>query len=227
MVSTTSGLTQFTLDVDDIIEQAYEPLGGEYLSGPDISKARRLLNLILIQLQNKNIPLNKIATEDVAIVAGTFTYTLDASIVDVLELNVETDADGLEIPLERWGLREYHQVPNKTVTNRPTLWTTDRQEDAVIVKFWPIPDIAYTAKMLVSKRIEDITASYQQVDLSYRYYPLLVKWLSYELSLTKTGFPLEKIALLKLERDEVTPDTFDEDRERADFHIVLGGISGR
>lgn len=226
MVASTSGLTSFTLDVDDIIDQALEPLGGEYSSGPDMDRARRTLNLVLIQLQNKNIPLNKIATNDVSVILGTREYSLDTDIVDVLELNIQETAADLEIPLERWGLREYHQIPNKAVSNRPTLWTTDRQEDRVTLKLWPTPDKAFTAKLLVSKRVEDITAAYQRIDLSYRYLPLLVKWLSYELSINKQGISEEIRARLKLSLDEVMPDTFDEDRERVDFQVIPGGISG-
>ncbi len=230
MAATTSGTTTFTLDVDDIIEQALEPVGGEYTAGPEMAKARRALNLILIQLQNKNIPLSKIDNVDVAItVAGGREYTLDASVVDVLELNILDPSlgDGLEIPFERWGIRQYHEIPNKDIVDRPTLWATDRARDAVVLKLWPTPDKSYTAKLLVTKRVEDVTASYQRIDLSYRYLPLLVKWLSYDLSLTREGIDPNKIILLKSELDAVMVDTFDEDRERVDFRVILGGISGK
>jgi len=229
MVSTTSGATNFSLDVDDIIEQALEPLAGETTSAVEMNKARRTLNLVLIQLQNKNIPLSKIQEVDVSLVLGTREYTLDASIVDILELNIEDPSvtEPLQIPAERWGLRDYHQIPNKETSARPTLWSADREKDAVKLKIWPTPDKAYTAKLLASKRVEDVTASYQKIDLSYRYLPLLVKWLSYELSLTRKGIPLEKIAILKSELDTVLPDAFDEDRERVDFIVRLGGISGK
>ena len=229
MVATTSGTTVFTLDVDDIIEQALEPIGGEYTTGPEMAKARRLLNLVLIQLQNKNIPLNMITENEVSLLTGSREYVLDGDIVDVLELNIEDTSftETLELSVERWGLREYHQIPNKETSDRPTLWTTDRQANAVTLKIWPTPDKAYTAKLLVTKRIEDVTASYQRIDLSYRYLPLLIKWLSYEISLTRENITLEKVAWLKQERDEVMPDTFDEDRERVDFIVRPGGISGR
>lgn len=227
MVAVTSGLTEFVLDVDDIIEEAVEPLGGEYTTGPEMTKARRTLNLVLIQLQNKNIPLNKIESLSVPILAGTLQYTLNNSVSDVLELNMQSSSDNLEIPTERWGLRDYHEIPNKTVTGRPTLWTTDRQENNVILKLWPTPDTTYTAKLLVASRIEDVTASYQRIDLPYRYYPLVVKWLRYELSLSREELPLEKIVIFKNDLESVMPDSFDEDRERVDMTIKPGGISGK
>jgi len=227
MVATTSGLTNFTLDVDDIIEQAIEPIGGEWSTGVEMSKARRTLNLILIELQNKNIPLSKIDEEDISITLSNRQYTLPTSVVDVLELNIQDASDNLEIPLERWGERDYHQIPNKTTSNRPTLYTTEREANNVILKVWPTPDKAYTAKLLVAKRVEDITVSYQRVDLSYRYLPLIVKWLRYELSLTRDNVPLEKIAIFKNDYVEAMTDAFDEDRERVDMKIIPGGISGK
>lgn len=229
MTATTSGTTLFDLDVDDIIESAMEPLGGEWASGVEYNKARRTLNLILIQLQNKNIPLNKIEFVDQTVTDGTSDYVLNGDISDVLQISIQdpSDTDGLEIPIERWGLKEYHEIPNKSTENRPTVFTIDRNKSAVTLKLWPTPDKTYTCKMLVAKRLEDITASYQKIDISYRYLPLITKWLSYELSLTKDGISPEKIVLLKNALDEVMPDTFDEDRERVDMFIVPGGISGK
>lgn len=226
MVSTTSGTVGFTMDVDDIISHALIPLGGEHTSGIQMDDARVSLNLILIELQNKNIPLSKLDTVTLTLVADTQEYDLDASIVDVL--NTTLLISGTETPLERWGAKSWHDIPIKTTRERPTLYSTDRLIDNVRIKFWPIPNNdTYTVKLLVSKKVEDITASYQKVDLPTRYLPLLVKWLSYELALGGKNTDKDMVALLKLRLEEVMPDTFEEDRERTNFSIKPGGISGR
>ena len=229
MVSTTSGTTTFFMDVDDIIEEALEPLGGDWSSGVEQSKARRALNLILIELENKRIPLHKIEEVSVSLNSNTQEYVLNNSISDVLECTLKTIASGTEYPLERWGLRDFHQIPNKNQTNRPTLFTTERHKDGVTLKIWPVPNVSatWTAELLAIKRIEDITASYQRIDLPYRYYPLLVAWLSYKLSLSKQGIDETIKTRLKNELVEIMTDTFDEDRERVDIQIKPGGISGR
>ena len=228
MTTTTSGTVDFSMDVDDILDEALQPLGGEYTSGLEAQKARRTLNLILIQLQNKNIPLHKLGfivqplTEDVS------SYVLDTSVVDVLECSINKSTEEHDLPISRYGLREYQQIPDKTQSGRPNLFTTQRNSSGVTSIFWPVPeDGTYTAKLLVSKRVEDVNAAYQKVDLPYRYYPLLVKWLSYQLSLHKQGVPEEIRQRLKNEWTEAMPDTFDEDRERTDFTVTLGGISAR
>lgn len=228
MVSTTSGTTNFGLDVDDIIEQALDPLGGEFTSGMDAVKARRLLNLILIQLQNKNIPLNKIGDTGLDLAAHDLDYTLDSGVVDVLACNLSGPDTDFDVPLIRYSQEEYQDIPNKLLEQaRPTLFTTIRGRDTVEIRFWPVPDNSNCiAKMLVSRKVEDITAAYQKVDLSTRYLPLLVKWLTYELSLSKQGFPEQDKVRLKQEYQECIPDTFDEDKERVDFTVIPGGVSG-
>jgi hypothetical protein len=228
MPSTTSGTTNFTLDVDDIIEQALDPLGGEHSSGIEVSKARRVLNLILIQMQNKNIPLNKLDFVSQALTINDPDFVMSGDIVDILEASLKDTVDNNEIPMARKGLREYQQIPNKAMSNRPNLFTTERLNSGVTVTVWPVPNKStYTMTMLVAKRVEDITASYQKIDIPYRYYPLLVKWLSYELSMSRVGIPEEIKNRLKNEYLEAMPDTFDEDRERTDTYIRPGGISGR
>lgn len=227
MASTTSGTTSFTLDVDDLIEQALEPSGGEHTSGVEASKARRVLNLLLIQMQNENIPLHKINFVPLTLVSGTNNYTLPANIVDVLECNVKKGSE-YEIPLKRWGMERYQRIPNKTMLERPTLFTTDRQRDAVVLRLWPTPnDTTFTATLLATQKIEDITASYQKIDIPTRYYPLLVKWLAYELSLNRQGVTEDIRNRLKSELVEVKPSSYDEDSERVDLIIKPGGISGR
>jgi hypothetical protein len=229
MASTTSGSTGFNLDVDDIIKKAYKPLGGEPTSGEDINSARVALNLILIELQNRNIPLNKIDTESITIVDGTNEYTLSSTVSDVLKLTLKDTVSDFETVLDRYSLKEFHAITKKELeANRPVCYTTERANSLVTIKFWPIPNLSsqYTAEALVVKRVEDVTASYQKIDLPYRYLPLIVRWLSYELSLDAKGIDPNLRNELKRNFEETKESTFEEDRERADFIVVPAGVSG-
>ena len=227
MPSTTSGTTAFSMDVEKLIDQALQPSGGETVSGLEASKARTVLNLLLIQLQNKNIPISKIDIIEQALISGTVTYTLATSVNDVLAVTLEK-ADDVDLTLNRCGVKEYHKITNKTTTGRPNRFMTERLNSAVDVTFWPVPDAStYTAKLLVQLKIEDITAAYQRVDLPTRYLPLLVKWLAYELAINRIGVPDTVKDRLKSEYIEVYKDTMDEDRERTDWILTPGGISGR
>jgi len=216
------------MDVNELIDQALLPSGGEHVSGIEASKARKVLNLLLIQLQNKNIPLSKIDFVDQVLETDEPTYTLDGSISDVLEVTIEKSTEATDLSIGRIGTKEYHRIVKKDQTGRPNRFMTERFDETVDITFWPVPDAdTYTAHMMVVKKIEDITAAYQRVDLSTRYLPLLVKWLAYELSLNRIGVPDNVKDRLKAEYKEAYTDVVEEDRERTDFIVLPGGISGR
>ena len=49
----TSGTTTFNLDIGDILEEAYDLCGMEMRSGYDYRGAKRALNLVFLEWQNK------------------------------------------------------------------------------------------------------------------------------------------------------------------------------
>lgn len=231
MASTTSGTTSFSLDVDDIIEDACSVVGGDWQSAVETAKARRKLNLVLLQLANKNIPLNKLEIVTTTLVAGQQAYTFDNSYQDILQVTVSvpnTDPQAF-LPIQRYGIEKFNAIPNQDQENRPNTFTTQRLNSTLILKFWPIPDDVgtYQARMVVAKRIEDINASYQQIDLNTRYLPLVIGWLAYELAKGRMGVDENIKNRLKADLQEMLTDTFDEDLERVDFTARPGGISGR
>ena len=220
-----SGTTNFSLDVDELVEQAFIPLNNEAMSGEDAERTRKTLNLILIELQNKNIPLHKVGRVSIPLVVDQSEYTLTEDIASVLKANLKRG--DTETPLARYGYKQYHEIPNKDQSGRPTLYSTERVDDAVVLRVWQVPDKEDdTLELLVGKKIEDVTAAYQRLDIPYKYYPLLVTWLSYKSSLSRPGMPQETIQRLKNELEEIKNDVFEEDRERVDFTITIGGISG-
>lgn len=231
MTTTVSGTYSFNLAVDDLIDQAMKPIGAEHTSGIEAADARRALNLVLIMLSNKGIPISKLLNVPQVLTAGVASYTLSPQIADVLQCTIMQNQNGqnVEFPITRYGLKQYWNIPVKTQSNRPNTFATERLDNNVVVHFWPVPNNAYTytANLFCYIRIDDITASYQTIDLPYRFLPLLVKWLSYELSLTRPSIPEAVRMRLEKEYKECMPDTFEEDRERADFYITPGGINGR
>ena len=56
----TSGTTAFDLQIDDIIEEAYERCGMRTNSGNDLRSARRSLNLLFSEWGNRGIHLWKV-----------------------------------------------------------------------------------------------------------------------------------------------------------------------
>lgn len=221
MVSTTSGTTSFNMDVDEIISDALEDIGGEYQTASEVARARRVLNLILLELQNRNIPLSKLGFESLTLVTGDGDYTLPSTVNNVLDVNYK-DSSGVETPLKGYGVKRWHQISNKTQQGRPSIYFVDKNNSGHTLRVWQVPssyEDGNTLVCLVSYFIEDADASYQKLDIPTKYLPFVVKWLAYEMSLKRTGIDPQKRIELKQRYLESMETTFDEDRERVDFRI--------
>lgn len=87
---TTSGLTNFSMDFNDIAEEAFERCGAELRSGYDLRTARRSLNLLTLEWANEGINLWTIEQTEVTLVPGQATYALPVDTIDVIEHNIRT-----------------------------------------------------------------------------------------------------------------------------------------
>ena len=88
----TSGTTAFDMDFTEIAEEAWERAGREMRSGYDLRTARRSMNLMTIEWQNRGINLFTIDEGTVSLTEGTGQYTLPADTIDLLEQVIRTDS---------------------------------------------------------------------------------------------------------------------------------------
>ena len=90
----TSGTTAFTLDLADIMEEAYDLCGSELRSGYDYKGAKRALNLIFLEWQNKGLNLWKIEQATQTLTAGTTRYAFptDAKLIDFESFRIKENA---------------------------------------------------------------------------------------------------------------------------------------
>ena len=65
----TSGTTAFDLNIDDIIEEAYERIGMRTNSGNDLRSARRSLNLLFSEWGNRGIHIWKVELNEKTLVS--------------------------------------------------------------------------------------------------------------------------------------------------------------
>ena len=83
----TSGTTTFDLSVDELIIEAYERNAVTSPTGLQLRSARRSLNLLLADLNNRDLHLFKRVQTTFNTVASTTSYTLANSILDVYKVN--------------------------------------------------------------------------------------------------------------------------------------------
>ena len=86
----TSGTTSFNLDIDDVIEEAYERCGIRNTKGYDLKSSRRSLNLLFSEWGNRGIHLWKVELKSQSLTAGQATYTTPSNCSDVLEAYVSS-----------------------------------------------------------------------------------------------------------------------------------------
>jgi len=84
MANTTSGAYTFdkTFAIDDIIEDAYERIGLQGVSGYQLKTAKRSLNLLFSEWGNREIHYWEVANQSVPLVNGVNTYTFFRTTAD-------------------------------------------------------------------------------------------------------------------------------------------------
>ena len=110
------------MDFTEIAEEAWERAGREMRSGYDLRTARRSMNLLTIEWQNRGLNLWTIDQQTVSITSGTSQYTLAADTIDVLDQVIRENA-GIstqsDLTISRIGVSTYATIPNKLTEGRP------------------------------------------------------------------------------------------------------------
>ena len=220
----TSGTATFNLDINEIIEEAYERAGlGRAFSGNDFRTARRSLNLLSQDFANRGINLWTIEESPLSLSTGTATYDLPADTVSILDHSIRTGTgtSQSDLTINRMSVGEYAGITNKNTRGRPVKVYIERLRDNPKVTLWPVPDVAtYTLVYYRIRRIHDTAAgANNQYDAPTRFLPAIVSGLAYQLAL-KNPAVAERFQLLKQVYEEDFNLAATEDRDRSDFRIV-------
>lgn len=211
---TTSGSTDFELDVADYIEEAFERCGLEARTGYDLKTAKRSLNLLFADWANRGLNQWTIAQRTVTMVDGTAEYTLDADVIDIMSAVLRRD--GTDYTLDRLSRDEYLAIPSKSTESRPTQFFLDRQITPNL-KVWPTPENSTDVIVYdVLTRIQDADTFTNTVEVPFRFYPCLAAGLAYYLSIKRAP---ERVTLLKAVYEEEFDRARTEDRDRATFQV--------
>jgi hypothetical protein len=216
---TTSGTATFSMNFTECAEEAFERAGYEMRSGYDLRTARRSLNLMLIEWNNRGINMWTIDQGTVNLVTGTATYTLPADTVDLLEHVVRTGAGDettqQDRTLARISVSTYAAIPNK-LTEAPPLQILVNRLETPTFTVWPIPDDSQDYQLVYwrMRRIEDAGSGIYTPDIVYRFYPALVAGLAYYIAMKKPDAAM-RLDMLKAEYENQFQLAADEDREKA------------
>lgn len=217
---TTSGTYNFSLPLDELLEQASLRVGGEPTLGTEARVSRRALDLLFTDLANRGILLHTLEKIEVTLTSAVATVTCPGDTLDVLDMVVRRN--NTDVQVVRIGYGEYLDIPRKTQVGRPTTYYVDRQRDAPIIYLWPAPENSTDIMVYWRMRfVQDAGALTNTPDFPRRFWPALVAGLAYYLALNRgMKFPETRLAILKAEYEEQLTHATEEDRERASLKIV-------
>ena len=198
MANTTSGTTVFDKNfaIDEIIEEAYERIGMQGVSGNQLRMARRSLNIMFQEWANRGLHYWEVANNNITLVADQAVYTMfrstgdgtsDATAVygvdDVLEASFRNS--NVDTPLTKINRSQYQALSNKTSTGVPSQYFVQRFIDKVTITLYLTPGSDQAGKFInyyYVKRIQDVGDYTNATDVPYRFVPCMVSGLAYYLS---------------------------------------------
>ena len=226
---TVSGTTAFNLDFTEIAEEAWERAGREMRSGYDLRTARRSMNLMTIEWQNKGINMWTIDEGYINLIQGQATYDLPADTIDLLEHVIRTGQGSVstqsDLTITRISVSTYATIPNKLQQARPIQVWVERLRDNPRITVWPIPDQGtalqpyYVFKYWRLRRIDDTGTGVNTADVNFRFLPALTAGLAYHIAL-KIPEAMDRVPMLKQVYDESFELAAGEDREKAAIRFV-------
>jgi hypothetical protein len=131
-MASTSGLSTFNLDFNDIVEEAYERAGIEVRTGYEFRTARRSFNMLTIEWANRGINLWTIEQGQFVMNTGQGVYALPSTTIDLLDQVIRTQAttpNQIDINISRISESTYSTLPNKLAQGRPIQVWINRQSN--------------------------------------------------------------------------------------------------
>tara|TARA_R110000796_G_scaffold60632_3_gene140262 strand:+ start:874 stop:1551 length:678 start_codon:yes stop_codon:yes gene_type:complete len=211
-------------DLSELFEEAYERAGLEMRSGYDLKTARRSLNLLTLEWQNRGLNLWTIEPGTIPLIAGTSSYAFPADTIDVIEMTLRTGTGTNQIDqnVERVSVSTYSQQTNKNTQGRPVQGFVRRLATETTVTLWPVPDStqSYTLAYFRLRGIESIDAGVTgSADVPPRFLPCLAAGLAYYIAMKRPEVS-DRVGALKQEYEFQFELAAGEDRDTSSIQFV-------
>ena len=234
MANTTSGTVIFdkNFSIDEIIEEAYERIGLQGVSGYQLKTARRSLNILFQEWGNRGLHYWQIANNDITLVDGQAVYTMfrssgdgtsDATAVfgvdDILEA-VYRNSSNVDTPLTKINRSTYQALSNKTSEGQPTQYYVQRFIDKVTITLYLTPGSSEAGNKLnyyYVKRIQDVGDYTNATDVPYRFVPCMCSGLAFYLA---QKYAPERVQAMKLYYEDALQRALEEDGSSSSAHIT-------
>ena len=246
MANTTSGTVTFdkTFAVDEIIEEAYERIGLQSVSGYQLKTARRSLNILFQEWGNRGLHYWEVGNTNIDLVEGQAEYTFYRAsgdgtssttnggtsgsstygVADILEATYRTgrtETTQADSALTKTDRATYSGLANKLSKGTPSRYFVQRFIDKTTVTVYPTPDSTAASKdmhIYFVKRIQDADATYTDAtDVPYRFVPCMCSGLAFYLA---QKFAPQRVQELKLLYEDELARALSEDGSSTSTHIT-------
>ena len=233
MANTTSGTTTFEkgFSISDIVEESYERIGIQGVSGHQLRSARRSLNILFQEWGNRGLHYWEVANNSITLVDGQNTYTMyrstsdgtsDATAVygvdDILEASYR-NSSSVDAPLTKIGRSDYQSLSNKTQEGTPSQYFVQRFIDKVTITLYLTPgssEAGNTINYYYVKRIQDAGAYTNDADVPYRFVPCMTAGLAYYLAIKNAP---DRVQMLKMLYEDELQRALQEDGSSSSTYI--------
>ena len=241
MANTTSGTATFdkTFAIDEIIEESFERIGLQNVSGYQLKSARRSLNILFQEWGNRGIHYWEIGELNLDLIEGQAEYKFFRAsgdgtsatstpngvygISDVLEAQLRsnrTQTSQSDSPMTKVDRSTYGGFSNKLSKGTPNQYFVQRFIDHVSIQIYPTPDSTNASKDMhfyYIKRIQDIGDYTNATDLPFRFVPCMVSGLAYYLA---QKYAPERLQAMKLFYEDELARALAEDGSASSTYIT-------
>jgi hypothetical protein len=178
-MATTTGTTAFNLDMNDLIEEAFERCGQELRTGYNFRTARRSLNLLTIEWANRGINFWTVEQGQIPLVTGQAIYPMPVDTINLLDTVVrQSNGTSNQIDINISGISEstYMSLPNKLAQGRPIQMWFNRQSGQENLSTVTLSEtINSTATSITVSSVANLsTAGFIKIDNETISYPNIV-----------------------------------------------------
>jgi len=232
MANTTSGTTTFEkgFSISDIVEESFERIGIQGVSGYQLKSARRSLNILFQEWANRGLHYWEVANNNITLVADQATYTMFRStsdgtssatavygVDDILEASYRNS--NVDTPLTKVSRSQYQAFSNKTSTGTPSQYFVQRFIDKITVTLYLTPGSNEAGKFLnyyYVKRIQDAGDYTNDADVPYRFVPCMTAGLAYYLAIKQAP---DRVQMLKMLYEDELQRALQEDGSSSSTYI--------
>jgi len=200
-VSPTSETTEFNPQIDEIIEEAYERTGVlGTRTGYQLRSARRSLNILFQEWQNRGVHLWKVKLAKVPMIQGQaeYSYATDtanfpndiSSVLEAYYRNNSNTAAPSDTTLSQISRSTYNATPNKLTQGTPSQYYVDRKiNPSIFLYATPSSSVSSTTTpssfqfcFYYLAKIQDVGSYNYTSDVVNRFFPCMISGLAYYLS---------------------------------------------